>query len=179
MKKVLFFILFLVGSIGCFCQSYLGKTTTSVNFRESASLNSGVIRILPNEASLFIISLETVNGFLHAIDIKTNREGYVYKKYVKIGEVVEVNKNTLTRSGTIDENVSELSIYNNSEFVMTLKLGSKVYIFKPKEKKKISLVAGMYSIRASAPGVIPYLSEDQVENGMSYEWTFYIQTIYK
>ena len=178
MKKVLFFILFLTNSIGCFCQSYLGETVTRVNFREVASTNSNVIRLLPKQTSLFIISLESVNGFLHVIDIETNKEGYVYKKYIKIGELVEVNENTLTRLGTIDKNVSEISIYNNTELVMTLKLGNKVYIFKPKETRKISLVAGMYTIRASAPGVIPYLSKDLVENGMSYEWTFYIKTTY-
>jgi uncharacterized protein YgiM (DUF1202 family) len=175
MKKLFFLtLLLLTASIG-FSQSYLGRVTKQVNFRQGPGTDYGVISSLKPGTQVFIVSLETENDFYNVIDIATDKEGYIHKSFVKIGDLVEKNERGLfTPSGKTLSYNPEIEIFNNTSLTLTLKLNSETYTFSPKEIRTITLSPGTYNYRASAPGVIPNIGTEYIESNTGYIWEFYI-----
>ncbi len=158
-----------------FGQSYLGITTKQVNFRSDPNSQSNIISTLNIGRQLFIISLETENDFYNVIDIETDKEGYVHKSFVRIGEnVTKSNQVFFTPTGKTSNYNSELKIYNNTNKTLTLKLNEQYYFFTPKETKNINVSPGTYDFRASAPGVRPNIGTENLANNQGYSWEFYI-----
>ena len=174
----LFSILFI--AVTSLAQSYLGSITKQTNIREGSGKDYNVIGSLKPGAKIFIVSLETENDFYNIIDIKTNKEGYVHKSFVKIGKQVKENdQGIFSPSGETESYNPDIHVYNNTSLSMTLKLGNEIYSFSPKEKKVISVTPGTISFRASAPGVTPYIGTDVLKSNQGYSWEFYIITRYK
>lgn len=158
-----------------FGQSYLGKTTKQVNFRSESNSQSNIISTLNIGRQLFIISIETENDFYNVIDIETDKEGYVHKSFVRLGEIVTKNKQGFfTPTGKTSNYNSELKIYNNTNKTLTLKLNEQYYFFTPKETKNINVSPGIYDFRASAPGVRPNIGTENLVSNQGYSWEFYI-----
>ena len=177
MKKLLYLTLFLLTTSFGFSQSYLGWVTNQVNFREGPGTNYSVISSLNQGTQIFIISLQTENDFYNVIDIRTNKEGYINKSFVKLGEIVEKNERGMfTPSGKTSTYNPEIEIFNNTSLTLTLKLNIETYSFSPKQKRTITLSPGSYNYRASAPGVIPNIGTEYMESNMGYTWQFYIVT---
>lgn len=179
MKFFLLLIFNLAISSVAFSQSYLGWVTKQVNFRTNPDKNSEIISSLKAGTQIFIISTETENDFYNIIDIATNKEGYVHKSFVKLGEYVAKNNGGLfTPEGSSSSYDSEVSIYNRTSKTLTLKLNSETYTFYPSERKTITLSPGFYDYRASAPGVLPNIGSETMKSNMKYSWEFYISTSY-
>lgn len=175
MKKLSFFIFFLLMTSAVFSQSYLGWVTKQVNFRNGPGTDYEVISALNPGEQIFIVSLETKNDFYNIVDIATDKEGFVHKSFVRIGEIVEKNESGMfTPSGKTTTFDSEIEIFNNTLLTLTLKLNSATYNFSPKQKRMITLSPGTYNYRASAPGVIPNIGTEYMESNMGYTWQFYI-----
>jgi len=139
-----------------------------------------LIRELPKNSALFIISLMTDNDFYNAIDIETNQEGYIWKEYVDIDQEISKSKTGIfSPKGSYSIYNPEVEIFNNTSKNMTLKLNSVPYKFTPYERRTITIKPGTYNFIASAPGVIPYYGSDYLANNMRYSWEFYIITQYK
>lgn len=176
-QKATFTVLLFLISLIAFSQSYLGIATTQVNLRQGPGVDYEVITTLKQGRQLFIISTETENGFYNVIDLATDKEGYVNKRYVKLDEEIEENESGMfTPSGKTSTYNPEIEIYNNTSLILTLKLNSETYIFSPKQKRTLTLSPGTYNYRASAPGVIPYIGNEYMESNMGYTWQFYIVT---
>jgi uncharacterized protein YgiM (DUF1202 family) len=176
-NKLIFFILFTNIS---FCQSYLGTITKQVNFREGPGSSYEIISSLKPGTQIFISSLETNDDFYNIIDIKSDKEGYVHKSYVKIGKLVaRSNESVFTPDGVSSSYDSELKIFNNTSKTLTLKMNTELFYFSPHETKNISINPGEYDFRASAPGVIPYIGNESLNSGQAYSWQFYIRTSYR
>ena len=177
MKKLIFLTLLLLSASIGFSQSYLGWVTKQVNFRQGPGTDYGVISSLKPGTQIFIVSLETENDFYNIIDIATDKEGYIHKSFVKLGDVVEKNESGMfTPSGKTSTYNPEIEIFNNTSLTLTLKLNSETYTFSPKQKRTITLSPGTYNYRASAPGVIPNIGSEYMESNMGYTWQFYIVT---
>jgi hypothetical protein len=177
MKKIIILSFLLFTCLTGFSQSYLGRVTKQVNFREGAGTDYPVISSLKVGTQIFIVSLETENDFYNIIDIATDKEGYIHKSFVKLGDIVEKNERGMfTPSGKTSTYNPEIEIFNNTSLSLTLKLNSETYTFSPKQKKTIALSPGTYSYRASAPGVIPNIGTVYMERNMGYTWQFYIVT---
>lgn len=177
MKKPLLITLFLLTSIVNYSQSYLGWITKQVNFREGPSTEYPVLKSLEPGTQIFIVSTNAENNYINIIDIETNKDGYVHKSFIEIGDVVEKNESgifTPTKKSTVYK--PEIEIYNNTNLTLTLKLNSQLFTFIPHEKQTLSLSPGTYSYRASAPGVIPNIGTENMESNMNYSWQFYIIT---
>ena len=177
MKKNLFLALFLLlTSIG-FSQSYLGWVTKQVNFRQGPGTDYGVISSLKSGTQIFIVSLETENGFYNIIDITNDREGYIHKSFVKLGDIIERNERGMfIPSGKTATYNPEIEVFNNTSLTLTLKLNNDAYNFSPRQKRTIVLSPGACNYRASAPGVIPNIGTEYMESNMGYTWQFYIIT---
>jgi uncharacterized protein YgiM (DUF1202 family) len=177
MKKLLLLIIFILTTTIGYSQSYIGWVTKQVNFRQGPGTDYGVISLLKPGTQIFIVSLETENDFYNIIDIATDKEGYIHKSFVKLGDVVEENERGMfIPSGKTSTYNPEIEIYNNTSLTLTLKLNSVNYSFAPRQKRTITLTQGTYNYRASAPGVIPNIGTEYIESNMAYTWQFYILT---
>lgn len=175
MKKTIFLSIFLILSAVSFSQSYLGTIISKVNFREEPSTTASIIGSLNPGTQIFIVSLDTEDEFYNIIDIKTNTEGYVSKKFVKIGKLLKENEEgVFTPNGQSSSYNPEIEIFNNTSIILTLKLNSETYSFSPHEKKTLIVSAGSISYRASAPGVIPNFGTETIQSNQNYSWQFYI-----
>jgi hypothetical protein len=154
-KHLLCLSVILSISLTSIAQSYLGTITKQVNLREGPGKDYNVIVSLKPRSQIFIVSLETENDFYDIIDIRTNKEGYVNKSFVKLGKLVKENdKGVFSPSGETTSYNPEVEVFNNTKLTLTLKLNSETYSFSPKEKRTLSIVPGAISYRASAPGII-------------------------
>ncbi len=177
MKKIILLVLFAINSYLSYSQSYLGKVTKQVNFREGAGKDYSIISSLKAGTQIFIISLDKDNDYYNIIDIATNKEGYIHSSFVKIGQLIAENDQGLfTSNGQGESYNPEIEIYNNTKLTMTLKLNNELHSFAPHEKRKITLSAGTCNYRASAPNVIPYIGSEYLKNNELYSWDFFIVT---
>ncbi len=177
MKHTLITFLFVLTSTICFGQSYLGKITKQVNFREGPGSDYSIISSLKAGTQIFIVSLDAENDFYNVIDIATDKEGYVHKSFIKVGQEVEKNESGMfTPSGQSTSYNPEVEIYNNTSLTLTLKLNSQIYYFSAHERKTITLSPGACNYRASAPGVIPNIGTEYMQSNQGYTWQFYIVT---
>ncbi len=156
-------------------QSYLGWVTTKVNLREGPGTNHGIISTMSQGTQIFIVSTKAENGFVNIIDIASNKEGYVSKAFIEQGDEVEISQGGIFQpTGATSTYKPEIKIYNNTVKTLTLKLNDVSYTFSSRERKSFHLDPGVYNYRASAPGVIPDLGTENLENNRGYEWEFYI-----
>jgi hypothetical protein len=178
--KLILVLLFALISNQGLAQSRLGWTTQKVNFRSGPGTEFSIISSLSAGQQIFIISTESENDFYNIIDIKSNKEGYIHKSFVKLGKIVEEQQGGLFESSGSSVNYSpEAEIFNNTDIELTLKINSTAYSFAPHQKKTITLSPGNSSYRASAPGVIPYIGNEYLQSNMKYTWQFYIVTTYR
>ncbi|MBP6754758.1 MAG: hypothetical protein KA210_01325 [Bacteroidia bacterium] len=177
MKKLFILFFFFLLCIPGFSQSYLGNISKQVNFREGPGSDYKIIKPLKLGAQIFISSLDTDNDFYNIVDIESDLEGYVHKSYVKVGKLISKSDGSfIQESGNSSSDEAEVSITNDSNRTMTLKLNSTTYKFNPKEKQDLILSPGDYSFRASAPNVIPNIGVKNFKLNGAYRWTFYIVT---
>ena len=178
MQRALIFLLLLFWSVAeVHAQAYLGNTTKQVNLREGPGTDYPVLRSLVGGTQLFIASSETIDGFYEVIDIRTNTEGYVHSSFVQLGEPVKLNEEgVFTPAGRSATQNPELQIYNNTRLALTLKMNEVTYQFQPQERRTLTVSSGSYNYRASAPGVIPDIGLERLDNRTIYTWEFYIIT---
>ena len=158
-------------------KSYIGWITKTVNFREGPSSGYSIIKTLVPGTSIFIVSNIASNDYYSIIEIESNTEGFVHKSYVEFGDEVKVDeKGILTSSGKSGNSQAGVEIFNDTNVTMTLKLNNINYTFSPKQKKTIYVQPGKYNCRASAPGVRPYISVENLDGYNNYSWKFYIVT---
>jgi uncharacterized protein YgiM (DUF1202 family) len=177
MRNLQYTIVLFLFSFIAFSQSYLGTIKKQVNFREGPGTDSGIISSLKPKTQVFIIDLEGENDFYSIIDITTNKEGYVNKAYVNVEkEIAKSTESVFSPQGFSADDNSHVDVFNNTTKTLTLKLNSEMFYFKPREKKVLTLYAGNYNFRASAPGVMPYIGDENLKVSQDYSWEFYIVT---
>lgn len=178
MKKFGFTLLSIfIFATQIFSQSYLGYTTKKVAMRDGPGKEYEVLLTLQKNSPVFLFSMTTENDYYHIIDIETNTEGYIPSTYIKnIENLKKTSDKVFSSTGPISSYNPEIRVYNNTSKKMTLKLNSTAYIFDPQESKTIYLSPGTYNFTASASGVIPNYGSKYFEQGMGYEWEFYIIT---
>jgi hypothetical protein len=158
-------------------QSYLGTTTKNVNFRSGPGTDYDIIKTLPKRSTIFIVESVAENDFYQAIDIESNRYGYIHKDFFIFGEYVEKKEGALfTPNGSSRSENPEVEVFNNTELELTLRLNSITYVLDPKQRRNLPLKPGTCDYIASAPGVIPSTGVQTLESNMAYKWQFYIVT---
>ena len=180
LRLIIIFLTFLLVPEFSYSQSYLGVISKQVNLREGPGTEYKVLASLKPQTQIFIESLDTENDFYSIIHIGSNKAGYVHKSYVTIGKELPKSEGGLfTPSGSSVSDNPEVEIFNNTSRTMTLKLNSESHVFKPKEKKTLTLSPISYSFIASAPNVIPNYGSETLASNTRYSWEFYIVTRYR
>ena len=176
MSKFFFSFIFCFLTISFYSQSYIGWTTQQVNFRSGSGKDSKIISQLAAGNQLFVISTDSESDYYNVIDIATDKEGYVHKSFIELGDKIEVNEGEVfSPVGELRNEKPQINVHNNTTISMTLKLNNDLFTFAPDEKKIITLSPGNCNYRASAPGVIPYAGYQNIESNMEYQWVFFIE----
>lgn len=177
MNKFLFLLFSVLMSGNIIAQSYLGTITKKVNFRAEPNAESNIIASLNPKTKIFIVSLESENDYYNVIDIETDTEGFVHKSFIKLGNVINKSEESVfVPTGESSSYDTEVKIFNNTSRTLTLKLNTDIFHFDPHETKNLTLSPGGYDFRASAPGVIPYIGNENLKSNQGYSWQFYIVT---
>lgn len=176
-KQIILCLIFLFNNSVLISQSYLGITTHKVNMREGPGTEYEIIQLLKQDSYLFLYTIDTENDFYFVIDVETNNEGFVHRKYVSILNEIDKNKEGIfTPLQKTSSHNSTIEIYNNTNKTLTLKMNDTRYTFKSYEKKTLEFSPGIYDYYASAPLVIPDYGTEKLESNYLYEWEFYIVT---
>ena len=181
-KKILYtkikYILFFIFIIFCdysSAQAYLGHTNQDANIRIKPGFEDLVLKTLPLNTTIFIVTLKTDNNYYHVIDIESNIEGYVFKDLITIDEVVQKNPGSIFSSdGYNSEYAPIISVINSTDLQLSLKLNNTNYSIGPLDKRTITLSPGDYDFIASSPGVIPDYGNAKLVANEMYSLTFYI-----
>ncbi len=158
---------------------YLATTTTSLNLRSCRSTECDILARIPANSTI-MIEVYGSEDFVKAVYIDEDIEGYVSKKYLSHLEQLKINeKGSLEVVGKSNSyyNRSEITFENGSNETITIAMGNTTCKIGPRGKKTITISPGTYTLRASSPGVTPYISKETIEGGYEYSWYFYIRTI--
>lgn len=157
---------------------YIAYATTNVNLRECPSTDCSILANVPKNEILFVDTEDKIGDFYHVIFVDKDISGYIHSRYVKLyKKVKEENGNILSESGETETFNPTVNVTNDTDVTMTLKLNSEEYHFNAHEVKDLTLSPGEVKIRASSPGIIPYVGKDKVRNNYEYTWKFYIITV--
>ncbi|WP_305295420.1 SH3 domain-containing protein [Paramuribaculum intestinale] len=178
MKQLLIIITILTCVNLATAKDMIGVTTTAINFREGPSTDSDVIKVLPFASVLVYNDTNEENGFYYGYLVKDGIWGYFASKYITPVEEVPVHENSLEEIKTEDVLLDDalVEVWNDTDRNMTLYVNKLSYAFKPQERMTIKLPDGDIRIRATAKGVIPYITDESILGGRQYSWQFYIVT---
>lgn len=163
-------------------QKYIAYTTHRVNMRECSSTECDIIRVLKQGSVLFVDKNDEENGFYRVLDIDTNEEGFVSKKYITFREKVKQDNGDMiipTKKVGYTHAPPTVNVKNNTNRTLTLVLNGTKYTFKPYSSQTITLEAATYDYRASVPGIMPIAGRKNLELGYDYDWQFRIVTQYR
>lgn len=153
------------------------KQYQAVNFRINPSSTAVKISTLLAGSTLYIYSNQTVNGYYKTIDVMTSEIGWVYKKYVKYVQDIEVDETGAFQSTGYSSNYnSEVNVENKSSYSIKLIVDSVTFTLSPKSTKKLDIKPGKKYYIASAPGVIPASGYQSFASNNGYEWSFWVST---
>lgn len=156
--------------------SFIGKVKSKINLIEYPNQDSNIIKTLINGTEVFVISDKTVNGYYNVIDKVSAEEGYIDEKFIDLLKEVENNKEDfLTPSGLSNSiKISQITIHNDTDQVLNLKMGGTTYTFKPNQTKTIDIKPGEFSVFAWVIGANPYKGKQIIEAGQNYQKRFFI-----
>lgn len=158
-------------------RGFIVSTTTSVNFREGPGTDYSTIKKLPKGTQLFIEEGSEINGFYPAILLSTDELGYVSSSYVRKTKTVNSEHGNLFNGIEFSGyHPPVVKVYNNTPYKISVSIGNSRVSIIPHATQEITCSSGMLKTIVSAPGVIPFMATDKLENNYTYSWTFYIST---
>ena len=173
MKRLIILFLFVIMAITSYCQNYAGIITKDAFLYSTADSSGTMLDTLFQGVHVFIISLDTADGFYDIIYVKTNTEGFVNYKKVKVGKVVEENEEgQFVEQGEIESYNPEVEIANQTTQTLTLTLNSHTYIVRPNSSKNIVIKPGRITYRGSVPGAFPTIGHEYLKGHQGYLWKF-------
>jgi uncharacterized protein YgiM (DUF1202 family) len=158
-----------------YAQSYTGVVKEAANLRSGPGTDYQVVAVLAEGTELFIDSISGENGFYPVSVIETDTSGWIAKSLVNLTQAIAGrDEKIFTPLRRIASKEAVVRVHNDSNVAMTLVLDRQIYKFDVGEEKVLELPAGSYQVRASAPGIIPYLGKEDFDVGVEYAIRFYV-----
>ena len=181
MKNIIALLIFAIVSMSAMSQSFLGHTTKEYKLHETAGDKTPIIKTLPAETPVLIISLDPENkDYFNVIEIATGDEGYISKDAVKVGKQVKGgDKAILKMMGEIVSVNPELDIINSTNKPLKLKIDGQLIEIAPKSHKTTTLTAGTFRYKAFSPGCVPITGKEELKANHEYTWEFDFITPYE
>jgi uncharacterized protein YgiM (DUF1202 family) len=178
-KMVMMISVFLLSLGGrVYTQSYTGVVKEAANLRSGPGTDYLVVAVLAEGTGLFIDSIVDENGFYPVVVIETDASGWIAKSMVNlVRAIADSNEKIFTPLRRTVNKEAVVRVRNDSGVIMTLALDRQTYKFDAGEEKVLELPAGSYRVRASAPGIIPYVGNEDFEAYVEYALTFYVSAV--
>jgi hypothetical protein len=136
------------------------------------------VAVLAEGTGLFIDSVADENGFYSVVVLETDASGWIAKSLVNlVRAIADSDEKIFTPSGRTANKEAVVKVRNDSGVTMTLALDRQIYKFDAGEEKILELPAGSYRVRASAPGIIPYIGSEDFDAYVEYALTFYVTSV--
>lgn len=131
---------------------------------------------IPAGGVIILLQRKHSTGFLNVLDVETGKVGWIYYKDVKIyfTQKPRQDGNMFRATPSNNNQPPEVTITNNTDRILTIKLGDENYTIQPSSFLKISLSRGVYDFYAFAPRAYPLIGSKSFDTGYRYTWTFYI-----
>lgn len=149
------------------------KTT----IQQSPSYSSSTILKVSFGDTLVLLDPIPKNNWYNIFEIKSGKEGWIETELVKLYFTSNRNSGPVLQAEKTSKNKApEITINNDSDRNLTVKIGNQEHTLEAHSKRKITITAGNYRFYGSSPAVIPAIGEKSFLAGYSYNWTFYIGT---
>ncbi len=126
---------------------------------------------------LALIDRTPKNNFYNVIDIATSIEGWIDRQFVSVKLTSNPNSSPTFEERKVDANVDPtLVITNQTEEILSLRFGGKLYTIPANAEKRIVVSAGTYKFYGSVPNAIPRVGEKYFPKGIIYYWRFFTVT---
>ena len=156
---------------------FIAKTISIANLRAQPDGKSEKKETLKIGSNVYIFSENETDGYLKAIDIKSNKLGWIKSSAVKkIKDLPLSNSSGFQETGISAGSDTEISISNKSSSTITLIVGENQFSLEPFSTTNETTSNGTLLYTASAPGVIPSSGKYEFKKGYKYNWTFTIVT---
>jgi hypothetical protein len=157
-------------------KSFFGKIIKQSNLYKFPENGSEIIKKFNYDNKLFVISNKPINGFYNVIDPISADMGYIdQSSVILLDEIKDINRQLLNPSGISESLIrSQITIFNDADTDLTIKIAGSTYKFYPNEKKSFDIEPGNYTIIAWHTGANPYRGNQIVESGQNYDTSFYI-----
>jgi hypothetical protein len=132
---------------------------------------------LEKDSLLALIGRTPKNNFYNVVDINTSIEGWIDKRFVSIKLTHKPNSTPVFEEEKVDANVDPtLVITNQTNKILSLRLGGNLYTIPANAEKRIMVSAGTYKFYGSVPNAIPKVGEKYFPKGVIYYWRFFTVT---
>jgi hypothetical protein len=148
---------------------------SKANIRDSDSLSGEVIVQASQGDIVVLLNLSPINSWYNILHVESGEEGWIHESTISINYTKQKKADFIIpgeRTGSFLP--PSVTIKNDTNLVLTLKVGDTRYSFTPQQSHSITFKAGTFKFYASAPGVIPKFGEQTFQQGYDYSWTFYI-----
>ncbi len=127
---------------------------------------------------LVVLDRTSSGDWLDVINTETSKEGWVYRGHVTLYYTYspKTSSDAIIQERTAGYGDPEITIVNQTDQTLTLKLGRSSFSVSGNSRRKITLTAGTYKFWGGVPRAYPTIGKRYFSNGGLYSWTFYIST---
>lgn len=159
--------------------NWLALTNAKANLRKGPGTSYGIIKTLEAGTMLYLDTSEEANGYYKVVYISTNQEGYVSKKLVTLEQrMPKMSSGAFKQKNTGGMNLKpQIDVTNTTSMTIKLQIGTNSFTLKAHEHRVIEVPAGTYRCICSSlsdKSISPYLSNETLKEGTTYEWSFYV-----
>ena len=152
---------------------FLGRTTTTLNFRSGPSSKHTKIKPIYIGSTIFVYSNNRINEYYKGIDVVSGQIGWAHKNYVKHFQAVELDQEQAFQSiGYTASEFPEITIENSSSQMVKLVLGTDIISMDPNVTRSIKIKPGLTHYILIKPGHIPTAGYQLFESNKEYKWEF-------
>lgn len=133
---------------------------------------------LPSSNLVVLLQRGHNKGWLNVLDVKTGTSGWIYYKTSKVyfTRKPKQGNNLFQATRSNSNEPPDITITNDTNRLLTVKLGENTYTIQPMTTSKITLSAGTYNFHAFVPNAYPMMGSQTFDTGYGYTWRFYIGT---
>ena len=151
-------------------------TLDGVYLREMPNKTSSVVKTLHAGDLVVLLARSKSYNWLNVFDVDSGKEGWVYLSHLRV-YLTSAPKSSVPsfQASRVDsEHEPIITVRNDSDRTMTLRIGDQTYTIEPSRTRTVYLTGGTYKFFASASRTYPLYGDKNFSKGYDYDWAFYI-----
>lgn len=151
-------------------------TAVKANLREQP--DSANIVVQPERGDLLaLIDRKPRGTWYNVIHVRTGKEGWIDQSVISIRYTRNPRPAPVFEESRVEDSKDpELAVTNQTDRLLSLRLGNSLYTIPANSARSFTVPAGTYKFYASVPNAFPTLGEKYFPKGIVYRWRFYIVT---